>query len=84
MQYIIYALLLFHTGLGIINSTSLLQQWMSESQKRWGGVGVNTRSSYLCRLRFSMRLFEVGINKVGVKTRKYSNSGAYVENFVHF
>ena len=67
MQYITMLYVLFHTGLGIINSTSLLQQWVSESQKRWGcgrrqyKVGVNRR---IC-VRFSKRLF-----KVGVKTRK--------------
>ena len=33
----------FHTGLGIIKFTSLLQQFVSESRKRWGWVGVNTR-----------------------------------------
>ena len=33
----------FHMGLGIINSTSILQQCVSESQKGKGGVGVNTR-----------------------------------------
>ena len=33
----------FHTGLGIIKLTSLLQQFVSESRKRWGWVGVNTR-----------------------------------------
>ena len=43
MQYITMLYVLFHTGLGIINSTSLLQQWASESQKGGGGVGVNAR-----------------------------------------
>ena len=71
MQYITMFYVLFHTGLGIINSTSLLQQWVSESQKKvgWGRrqckVGVNRR---IC-VRFSRRLF-----KVGVKTRKYGSS----------
>ena len=39
MQYITMFYVLFHTGLRIINSTSLLQQWVSESQNRWGGAG---------------------------------------------
>ena len=33
----------FHTGLGIIKFTSLLQQFVSESRKRWGWAGVKTR-----------------------------------------
>ena len=59
----------FHTRLGIIKSTSLPQQLVSESRKRWGRrqykVGVN-RPIYL---HFSRRLL-----KVGVKTRKYVTS----------
>ena len=37
----------FHTGLGIIKFTSLLQQFVSESQKRWGWVGVNFLFAYI-------------------------------------
>ena len=71
MQYITTFYVPFHTGLEIINSTSLLQQWVSESKKRVGW-GIGSRRQYkvgvnrpTC-LRFSRRLF-----KVGVKTRKY-------------
>ena len=68
MQYITTFYVPFHTGLGIISATSLLQKWVSESQKRvgWGRrqfkVGINRPTC----LRFSRRLF-----KIGVKTRKY-------------